>query len=444
MRRRTGWPRSGTGSRWSGPRSRRSRRSSRQGSSGPCRASSSISASVRRSWIRPTAASRSAATAHSTCGWIQTSGLTAADLVNALPEDALAALFRENGEGRLAGRIARAVVAGPAVHLDRCSWPTWSPRPSRRRPAEGVTRPAACSRRCASRSTTSSASCATALPVALDAPLRRRRLRGHQLPLGGRPADQAALRRRSLRRVRLPARPALRLRGRRRSIDWCSAAPASRRRPRSPPIPGLRAPGSGPSSGRKPPDGSALAATAPARRHASGSPSRRWGRGAADGAGAPTPAIRQAPLRVVPPRPRRVARSRRIAMESGAALMRSSVASSSGRSSPWSWARRSSPTARSGCRRSSTSSHWSRPPTDRASCRWLGSRPPLAIVGAPPSQLHMVHPASVTELPYVPLTVPLPTPTVTRRRHTLHPRRRPPTDTAPSAGTAAPRAPPPP
>ena len=36
--------------------------------------------------------------------------VTAADLVNGLPEDALAALFRESGEGRLAARIARAVV----------------------------------------------------------------------------------------------------------------------------------------------------------------------------------------------------------------------------------------------------------------------------------------------------------------------------------------------
>ena len=36
--------------------------------------------------------------------------VTAADLVNELPEGALAALFRENGEGRLSGRIARAVV----------------------------------------------------------------------------------------------------------------------------------------------------------------------------------------------------------------------------------------------------------------------------------------------------------------------------------------------
>jgi len=37
-------------------------------------------------------------------------GKTAAQLVNELPEGALAALFRENGEGRLSGRIARAVV----------------------------------------------------------------------------------------------------------------------------------------------------------------------------------------------------------------------------------------------------------------------------------------------------------------------------------------------
>ena len=36
--------------------------------------------------------------------------VTAADLVNGLSEQALAQLFRENGEGRLAGRIARAVV----------------------------------------------------------------------------------------------------------------------------------------------------------------------------------------------------------------------------------------------------------------------------------------------------------------------------------------------
>ena len=37
-------------------------------------------------------------------------GITAGELVNTLPETELTALFRENGEGRLSGRIARAVV----------------------------------------------------------------------------------------------------------------------------------------------------------------------------------------------------------------------------------------------------------------------------------------------------------------------------------------------
>ena len=43
------------------------------------------------------------------------SGVTAADLVNGLSEQALAQLFRENGEGRLSGRIARAVVGARPV-----------------------------------------------------------------------------------------------------------------------------------------------------------------------------------------------------------------------------------------------------------------------------------------------------------------------------------------
>jgi 16S rRNA (cytosine1402-N4)-methyltransferase len=41
----------------------------------------------------------------------QTSGQSAADLVNQASVGELASLFRDNGEGRLAGRIARAVVA---------------------------------------------------------------------------------------------------------------------------------------------------------------------------------------------------------------------------------------------------------------------------------------------------------------------------------------------
>jgi 16S rRNA (cytosine1402-N4)-methyltransferase len=45
--------------------------------------------------------------------------VTAADLVNDLPQDELAALFRENGEGRLGGRIARAVVGARPVTSTR-------------------------------------------------------------------------------------------------------------------------------------------------------------------------------------------------------------------------------------------------------------------------------------------------------------------------------------
>src|SRR5580700_8080372 len=53
------------------------------------------------------------------------------------------------------------------------------------------------------------------------------------------------------------------------------------------------------------------AAAAPARRHTSASPSRRWGRGATEGSGATAPATRRAPLRVVPPRSPRPGRGAR-------------------------------------------------------------------------------------------------------------------------------------
>ncbi|GAC1532861.1 MAG: 16S rRNA (cytosine(1402)-N(4))-methyltransferase RsmH [Acidimicrobiales bacterium] len=42
-------------------------------------------------------------------------GLSAHDVVNGYTEQALAALFRENGEGRYAGRIARAIIASRPV-----------------------------------------------------------------------------------------------------------------------------------------------------------------------------------------------------------------------------------------------------------------------------------------------------------------------------------------
>jgi 16S rRNA (cytosine1402-N4)-methyltransferase len=45
----------------------------------------------------------------------QSSGVAASELVNQRSEAELAALFRENGEGRLSGRIARAVVAARPI-----------------------------------------------------------------------------------------------------------------------------------------------------------------------------------------------------------------------------------------------------------------------------------------------------------------------------------------
>jgi len=49
----------------------------------------------------------------------QTAGPTAGQLVNELSERELASLFRENGEGRLAGRIAHAVVAARPLSTTR-------------------------------------------------------------------------------------------------------------------------------------------------------------------------------------------------------------------------------------------------------------------------------------------------------------------------------------
>ena len=109
-------------------------------------------------------------------------GLTAADLVNSLPEDVLAALFRENGEGRLAGRIARAVVgARPVTSTDQLALVVSSavPAAARRKghPARRVFQ--------ALRIQVNDelGELQVALPVALTAARGRRRVRGDQLPL---------------------------------------------------------------------------------------------------------------------------------------------------------------------------------------------------------------------------------------------------------------------
>ena len=97
-----------------------------------------------------------------------TTGLTAADLVNSLPEESLAALFRENGEGRLSGRIARAVVRVPATDLHEAAGRSRGIGGTGARSAARATRRAGCSRPCASRSTTSWDNSRAALPVALS------------------------------------------------------------------------------------------------------------------------------------------------------------------------------------------------------------------------------------------------------------------------------------
>ena len=95
-----------------------------------------------------------------------TAGRTAADIVNGYPAAELARMLRDYGEERFARRIADAVVrerAGPPI----TSTHGWRDRQGRdpgatRRP--GATRPSAPSRRCGSRSTTSSAPSAGRCP----------------------------------------------------------------------------------------------------------------------------------------------------------------------------------------------------------------------------------------------------------------------------------------
>ena len=92
----------------------------------------------------------------------QTSGRTAADIVNGYPAAALARILRDYGEERFARRIADAVVRErartPITSTQRLSAIVKEaiPRPPG---APGATRPSAPSRPCGSRSTTSSVRC---------------------------------------------------------------------------------------------------------------------------------------------------------------------------------------------------------------------------------------------------------------------------------------------
>ena len=162
-----------------------------------------------------------------------TSGRTAADVVNEYDEDALVELFADNGEGRFARRIARAIVAarpltttGQLADVVRAAIPA-ATRRTGGHPARRVFQ---------------------AIRIAVNEELdqletgARRRprppaargpLRGHLLPLGRGPAGQDRLRPRRHRRLPVPARPALRLRRRSAVPAGVPRRPAALRATRS-------------------------------------------------------------------------------------------------------------------------------------------------------------------------------------------------------------------
>ena len=82
-------------------------------------------------------------------------GTTAGDIVNGYSVAELARILREYGEERFALRVAQAIDRARRERAARRrppSWPSWSARRSRRRPAgTAAIRPSARSRRCASR-----------------------------------------------------------------------------------------------------------------------------------------------------------------------------------------------------------------------------------------------------------------------------------------------------
>ena len=152
----------------------------------------STSASPRCSSTRPAAASPSRRTGRSTCGWSQ-AGPTAADLVNGLPEAALADLLFQYGEERASRRIARAIVADrrrapfattlAARRPDRAAAAAAEARPAARRDPQLPGAPHRGQRR---------ARRARARPRRRRARARPRRLaRGRHLPLARGPRRQA-------------------------------------------------------------------------------------------------------------------------------------------------------------------------------------------------------------------------------------------------------------
>ena len=83
----------------------------------------------------------------------QSTGPTAADLVNQAGEEELANAIYQFGEERYSRRISRATGGGPDPSPRRASWPRWCGERCRRRAGSGSIRRRARFRRCGSGST---------------------------------------------------------------------------------------------------------------------------------------------------------------------------------------------------------------------------------------------------------------------------------------------------
>ena len=185
-----------------------------------------------------------------------TSGPTAADLVNTLPVEELATLFRRERRGEAVRAHRPCCRPSPATDLHEAAGRSRGIGRAGAGPPEGSPCPAGVPG-AAHRGERRARPAGGGAARRLVAPGRRGRVRRDQLPLGGGPADQAGLRRGRLGRVRLPAGSALCLRSGgapSARVPWRPQAIGSRR---SRPILVRRALACGPLCARKPrrPDG---------------------------------------------------------------------------------------------------------------------------------------------------------------------------------------------
>ena len=217
-RRPPGWPASATAS-----RRRRTRRfddladvaaiDRRPSIDGGSAARCSTSACRRPSSTAPSAGSRTATTDRSTCAWTRRRPWSAADVVNGYDaERARPRASASYGDERFADRIARAIVAArPIESTTELAADRHRGHPGCRPPHAAGTPPSARSRRSGSRSTASSTCCPTAIDEAIDATAPGGRIAVLSYHSGEDRIVKERFRRGD-RRLRVPARPAVRVR----------------------------------------------------------------------------------------------------------------------------------------------------------------------------------------------------------------------------------------